>query len=239
MTAAYNKVTSVNFASEHITAYAVSNVRDFHINKRSIVVNMGSELIYFDEEPKKGLLPRKSTILQNKRIESAVLVMVLEVHSRINLGNVILGKEWDSAENLFGDALKGVPLWKSPQVEIGKITLNPFAALGQEQQGDAAVTFNIKVNIWFTTECANCTIHNQHDFIEFHTQIAGTGRMQKFSDDTIDTLYEDVILGEGQSHDIFCTALDDGRSFKYPWHQYYSDTDCIWMATELHPLPAL
>ncbi len=237
MNAVCNKVTSVDFASENVIAYTVSNVRNFFIAKRSIVVNMGSEPIYFDEQPKKGLSPKKSTVLKNKRIESAILIMVLEVQHRINLGNVILSKEWDSAEHLFGSALQGIPLWKSPQVEIGTISLNPFASLGQEHQGDSAVTFSIKVNIWFATECANCAIHNQHDFIEFHTQIAGTGRMQKFDTDKIETLYEDVILGEGQTHDIFCTALDAGRNFEYPWHQYYSDTDCIWMATELHPVP--
>ena len=77
---------------------------------------LGSEPIFFDEQPKKGLLPRKSTILINKKIESAPLVMVLEVHSRVNIGNVILRKEWDSVEHLFEEvlALQGVPLWKSP-----------------------------------------------------------------------------------------------------------------------------
>ncbi|MCI5168629.1 MAG: hypothetical protein D3903_21675 [Candidatus Electrothrix sp. GM3_4] len=241
MTDQYNKVISVDFASENITAYTVSNVQDFPLSQRSIIVNMGPEPIFFDEQPQKGLAPRKSTILHNKKIISAALVMVLEVDSRINLGNVILSEEWGSAEKLFGDDLQGVPLWKSPQVDIGAITLNPFSILGQESDcghnKGAEITFRIKVNIWFATACANCAIHNHHDFIEFHTQITGTGRMQKFIGKTIDTLYEDVILGEGQTHDIFCTALDDGRSFEYPWHQYYSDTDCIWMATELHPLP--
>jgi len=235
-----NNVIPVDFASENIKAYAVENVQDFLIENRSIIVNMGNEPIYFDEDPQRGLLPRKSTILKNKKIESASLIMVIELQSRVNLGNVILRKEWDSAEHLFGEALQGVPLWKSPQIDIGEITLNPFAELDQEghegKQQNSEVTFRIKVNIWFATEKANCVIHNAHDFIEFHTQIAGIGRMQKFVTNEIETLYEDVILGEGQSHDIFCIALDDGSTFKYPWHQYYSDTDCIWMATELHPV---
>ncbi len=239
-----NNVIPVDFASENIKAYAVENVQDLLIENRSIIVNMGNEPMYYNEEPQQGLLPRKSTILKNKRIESASLIMVLEVQSRINLGNVILRKEWDSAENLFGTDLQGVPLWKSPQIDIGKITLNPFVELDREKHGarqqnnhhDAEVTFRIKVNIWFATEKANCAIHNEHDFIEFHTQIAGIGRMQKFATNKIETLYEDIILGEGQTHDIFCAALDGGTRFKYPWHQYYSDTDCIWMATELHPV---
>lgn len=240
-----NNVIPVDFASENIKAYAVENVQDYLIENRSIIVNMGNEPIYCNEDPQRGLLPRKSTILKNKKIESASLIMVLEVQSRVNLGNVILRKEWDSAEDLFGADLQGVPLWKSPQIDIAEITLNPFVELNQNGHGDTCknndtdteVTFRIKVNIWFATEKANCAIHNEHDFIEFHTQIAGIGRMQKFDTNEIATLYEDVILGEGQTHDIFCTALVDGSKFKYPWHQYYSDTDCIWMATELHPVP--
>ncbi|WPD21642.1 MAG: hypothetical protein SD837_15715 [Candidatus Electrothrix scaldis] len=247
MTDALNKVIPVDFASENIVAYAVSNVQDFLITQRSIIVNMGLEPLFFNEQPQRGLAPRKSTIIQNRSIVSASLIMVIEVKSRINLGNVILSEEWASAEKLFGAALHGVPLWKSPQVKIGELTFNPFAALGQNGQDQqkaqntgrhgTKVTYQIKVNIWFATECANCVIHNQHNFIEFHTQITGTGRMQKFADETIETLYEDVILGEGQTHEIFCNALEDGRKFEYPWHQYYSDTDCIWMATELHPVP--
>jgi hypothetical protein len=239
-----NKVIPVDFASENIRAYAVENVQDFPIENRSIIVNMGNEPMYYNEEPQRGVLPRKSTIIKNKKIISAPLIMVLEVQSRINLGNVILREEWDSAEHLFGTNLQGVPLWKSPQIDIGEITLNPFVELNQEEHGTSQqnnhqankVTFRIKVNIWFATEKANCAIHNEHDFIEFHTQIAGIGRMQKFDTNEIATLYEDVILGEGQTHDIFCTALDNGSTFKYPWHQYYSDTNCIWMATEFHPV---
>ncbi|MGK0291359.1 MAG: hypothetical protein ACI86H_002826, partial [bacterium] len=159
---AINQIASVDFASENIKAYTVSNVRNFHICNRSIVVNMGSEEIYIEEKPQKGLAPRKSTVLKHKNIEFADLLMVLEVKSKINIGNVLLRKEWDSAEDLFGDALKGVPLWKSPQVEIGEIELNPFEVLDQKEHTCENVKFKIKVNIWFATEKANCAIHNQH-----------------------------------------------------------------------------
>jgi len=39
----------------------------------------------------------------------------------------------------------------------------------------------------------------------------------------------------GFTHDPFFMVGSD-RSFSYPWHRYYADTDCIWMAVELHPL---
>ncbi len=63
-----NNVIPVDFASENIRTYAVENVQDFPIENRSIIVNMGNEPIYYNEEPQRGLLPRKSTILKNKKI---------------------------------------------------------------------------------------------------------------------------------------------------------------------------
>jgi hypothetical protein len=68
-----------------------------------------------------------------------------------------------------------------------------------------------------------------------HTQILGTGHMQKFRENNQDTMYEDVLMPPGFTHDPFFTVGADG-SFNYPWHRYYADTDCIWMAVELHPL---
>ena len=232
-----NTVTEVNFSSENIKAYTVRHVTDYLIGKRSIVVNMGDCEIFVDEQPQKGLAPRQSTVLKNKIIKAADLILVLEVQSKVNIGNVILSDGWESAQSLYGESLAGIPLWKSPQVEIGEIELNPYEAVDQSSNKNGQVKFKIKVNIWFATEATNCAIHNQHDFIEFHTQIMGIGRMQKFGTSKIGTLYQDVILAEGNTHNIFCDVYNKGYSYHYPWHQYYSDTDCIWMATELHPVP--
>lgn len=57
MTDALNKVIPVDFASENIVAYAVSNVQDFPIFQRSIIVNMGLEPLFFNEQPQRGLAP--------------------------------------------------------------------------------------------------------------------------------------------------------------------------------------
>lgn len=39
-------------------------------------------------------------------------------------------------------------------------------------------------------------------------------------------------MSPGLTHEPFA-ALKDGR-FVYPWHQYYSDNGCIWLANEYH-----
>lgn len=69
---------------------------------------------------------------------------------------------------------------------------------------------------------------------QVHTQIYGTGRMQKFHSKDFKRIYEDVLMAPGFTHDPFAGVKDNGDIF-YGWHQYYSDTDCIWMAIEYHP----
>ena len=70
--------------------------------------------------------------------------------------------------------------------------------------------------------------------IVVHTQIYGTGRMQKFLSKDFNSIYEDVLMAPGFTHDPFAGVKDNDDIF-YGWHQYYSDSDCIWMAIEYHP----
>ena len=44
-----------------------------------------------------------------------------------------------------------------------------------------------------------------------------------------------TVMSPGVTHIPFA-AVDEEGAFIYPWHQYFSDTDCIWMANEFHPL---
>ena len=57
--------------------------------------------------------------------------------------------------------------------------------------------------------------------------------MQKFLSKDFKSIYEDVLMAPGFTHDPFAGVKDNGDIF-YGWHQYYSDTDCIWMAIEYH-----
>jgi len=59
--------------------------------------------------------------------------------------------------------------------------------------------------------------HAVREFLEFHTQIYGTGRMQKFHANDFNTLYEDVLMSPGDTHIPFASVDEEGRFF-YPWH---------------------
>jgi hypothetical protein len=229
----------IKFSEEYLQALWLTNVEDHYIENRTIVVNLGNEKATISAPPEKYLHPRASTILKEVSIKNADSLLLIEITEETNIGGIILDPEWYQLGELI-DFPKDVPLWKSPQHDLGIVKFDPYFVTGQssQPQNSKLKTYQVKVNLWFTPAKSNCAIHNHHttpELLEVHTQIYGTGRMQKFHANNFDTLYQDVILSPGDTHISFA-SVDDTGAFIYPWHQYYSDTDCIWMANEFHPI---
>lgn len=117
-------------------------------------------------------------------------------------------KKWSHVHDIFPlPHLQNTNLWRSPKEQIGKVAYN----------------------LWFAAEGTDCGIHNEHNFLEVHTQIWGTGHMQKFYEKDAATMYQDIYMTPGYTHEPFC-----GSDHKYPWHRYYADTDCVWLAVEFY-----
>ncbi|CAL9291091.1 hypothetical protein [Streptomyces sp. SudanB182_2057] len=125
------------------------------------------------------------------------------------------------------------PLWRSPVEQLGTVTLPP-ELLGIPSAARTAVPLRLQANLWYAPAGTDCHIHRKHEFLEVHTQIAGRGRMQKFHAQDAATRYQDLALEPGATHAPFC-AHDDTGAWHYPWHRYWSDTDCVWLALEYHP----
>jgi len=241
-----NAIKQLNFSGAHIEAQLVESVKDYPIQDRTIVINPNIENVYVAEPPRKPIPPFSSTILKDTHIEQATSLILLRVKDETNIGNIILEPGWE----LYGDIVKktagknkgqgqpfplNTPLWRSPQDDAGFITFDPSYVLDMSGSPRIQERFQIKVNLWFAPNHTNCFIHNQHSFIEVHTQVYGQGRMQKFKAQDYQTLYEDQLMSPGYTTPVpFCRVGPDG-SFVYPWHQYYSDSDCIWLAIEYHP----
>ena len=226
-------------------------------------------------------------------IISAQSLILIKLPDETNIGGMVLDDGWCQLTALDPTYPKDVPLYKSPQFNVGTVELDPYAVTGSEKpslgtvefdpyavtgsekpslgtvefdpyavtgsekpslgtveldpyavtgsdkpsQGGGVKKFNIKVNVWFSPGKTHCGLHNHHtdpEMLEVHTQIYGTGRMQKFHDNDFKSMYEDVIMAPGFTHDPFTGVKENGDLF-YGWHQYYCDTNCIWMAIEHHP----
>lgn len=229
----HNQRRSLSFSNDWIESIVVSAAHDLPVED-AIVVNLSPIVLRYSVAKDRGRIPPwKSAMLRQCTIESAEAVALLCVRRRMNIGGIALG--WELYGQRNSQFPRGTPLYISPQDEIGDVQLDPEIAFAHEHSSSPSPRrYHMKLNLWYTPEQTDCGIHNEHGFLETHTQILGTGHMQKFRDNNANSLYEDVVMSPGFTHDAFF-MLRNGGSFEYPWHRYYAETDCIWMAIELHP----
>jgi len=230
----YNRRRSLSFSNEWIDSFLVSLVHEMPVDD-AVVVNLSPSNLHYSAGNERGtILPWKSAVLRHCMLESGETAALLHVRQRTNLGGVALIWEWYGKRN--PQYPRGTPLYISPQDEVGDVELDPLVAFTSERAvAPAPRRYRLMLNLWYTPEETDCGIHTGHQFLEVHTQLLGTGHMQKFRENNAETIYEDVVMPPGYTHDPFF-AVENDRSFKYPWHRYYASTDCIWMAIELHPL---
>lgn len=92
-----------------------------------------------------------------------------------------------------------------------------------------------KFNLWFCWKEVDCLWHNQHDFIETHTNVAWDWYMQKSLDWTDNWLIETVWLLPWNSHRKFNIEWEKESNWnpKYPFHRWlWWTTWNIWFVIE-------
>jgi hypothetical protein len=229
-----NQRRNLSFSNEWIESILVTSVRDLPVED-AIVVNLSTSPVEFTAGQNRGTIPPwKSTNLRHCVLKRGEAVALLQVRQRLNLGGVALGWEWYG--HRYPQYPRGTPLYISSQDDVGEVQFDPVSLFAHDASTSASPRrYRLKLNLWYTPEETDCGIHTGHQFLEVHTQVLGTGHMQKFRENNAATIYEDIIVPPGYTHDAFFTLAND-RSFTYPWHRYYADTDCVWMAIELHPV---
>ena len=229
-----NQRRPLSFSNDWVESVLVSSAREMPVED-AIVVNLSTTDLRYRVGADHGTIPPwKSAMLRQCTVESGETVALLRIRQRTNLGGVALGWDWYGKRN--PQFPRGTPLYISSQDDIGDVQLDPIPAFTHEPVASPSPRrYRLKLNLWYTPEQTDCGIHTGHRFLEVHTQILGTGHMQKFRENHAETLYEDVTMPPGYTHDPFFTVAND-RSFTYPWHRYFADTDCVWMAIELHPV---
>jgi hypothetical protein len=246
-------VKELAFSGKHVEAIWWQRVRNYRLNSRAIVVNVSSSpasianvVVTSKQETvvqEAWLLPWQSTVLQGAVIVAAESLIVMRLLELRNLGDIVSEPGWQqygSSLSSASDFPRNTPLWISPKHELGMVMVAAAQMAGQPlPQGAASghgatpMSLSLQVNLWYAPPNTDCSIHTLHPFLEVHTQVHGQGRMQKFRERDDRTLYEEVLMLPGLTHAPFFVLQDNGRPL-YPWHRYYADTDCIWMAIELH-----
>jgi hypothetical protein len=227
-----NSARDLVFADDHISARLVETVRDCEAT--GIVVNLSSRPIRVAGDPGSIIRPWRSLAVTRGRIEEADRIAVLSVTQTENLGGVSLrGWTW------FGDIYSGfprtTPLYVSAIDTVARVEEDPYAFTGERAVAAGRQSFDLKLKCWWSPGQTDGFIHTEHPFLEVHTQIFGLGRMQKFRTRDAATVYEDVMMAPGFTHEAFC-AVAGPSQWKYPWHRYFADEESIWLAVELHPV---
>lgn len=227
-----NRLRPLSFADDFIYAELIEDARDFAVDD-AVVVNLSPrQMITGIEHP--GIVPAwKSTWLKGGSIKSADRAALIKVRKATNLGGCGL-RGWDWLGNRIKSFPRDTPLYISPFDHVGEVTTDPRVFTNERSSSSDEQIFEMRLNLWWSPGDTDCFIHNEHPFLEVHTQIHGRGRMQKFRERDEGSVYEDVPMSMGYSHDPFCRVTGQNQ-WTYPWHRYYADTDAIWLAIELHP----
>lgn len=228
----FNQQRALHFSDQFVECYLVENVKDFTV-EAGVVVNLDHHPMSIGG-PVPSVVPAwKSTMLFNAVVAEAARMAVFRVRSEVDLGGIVLG-EWDWFGNRFAKFPRTTPLYISRYDEIGAVRLDPFAFANQREAVVDAREYTIRLNLWWAPTNTDCYLHNEHPFVEIHTQIHGAGRIQLFRERDASTLYRQISMAPGYTHDPF-TLVDSEGSPTYPWHRYWSDSDAIWLAIEFHP----
>lgn len=202
-------IKTLQFCEPFYTIKAVSDENQYAIGRKSIVVNLGERNIMIKDMP---LFRLKSTIVTNVMVRDLQRALVIEDYEIVgDLPGLFarMKKQWRMMYDLTGqERHKGVRFWRSSKQKI----------------------FNAEVNLCCIDALVDTGLHREHSipFREVHTQLLGYGKMQKFEDNDPLTLYQEVILAPGLTHDPFYNDQD-----AYPWHQYQSISDAVFMAIEI------
>ena len=226
-----NATRDLCFADAHLLAELVENIDGYEAE--GIVVNLSPEVIFVEGDVDTPIQPWRSTELRKKRIRKADRVAVLKVEELENLGGVML-RGWDWFGDIYDGFPRETPLYMSSIDTVGKVLEDPMVFTREKSVAKDLKEFDIKLKCWWSPNETDCFIHNEHPFLEVHTQIHGIGRMQKFRERDPSTVYEDVRMAPGFTHEPFCVVTGPNQ-WTYPWHRYYTDLESIWLAVELHP----
>lgn len=227
-----NRIRDLSFADDFIMAQLVEDPADFLVED-AVVVNLSPlPMVTGTDHP--AIVPAwKSTWLKGGVIKSGERAALVKVRRATNLGGVVF-RGWDWLGNRIRSFPRDTPLYISSQDHVGTVETDPRVFTNERSTHESPQVFDLKLNLWWSPGDTDCFIHHEHPFLETHTQIHGLGRMQKFHERDVSTLYEDVLMPVGYSHDPFCRVTGPNQ-WTYPWHRYYADTDSVWLAIELHP----
>ncbi len=207
-------VMALDFASPFFPVNYVRGERGYAVREKSIVFNISDEDLFINGRPIGFFC---STVAVNTEARHLMRALIIERFSAYPNEEALferVRKTWVLAyDATHEERHKGVPLWRSPKINLDNIAVNMCLAGG------------VPLNVG---------LHREHwggpPIKEVHVQIVGVGRMQQYYENDPQTLYREDPMAPGAAHPPMYDV-----NIEYPWHQYETTTRGIFMAVELTP----
>lgn len=157
----------LNFTTPQLKAKETTLNGDLEITKQSIVINLSDQPITIDAD-KSTFSLLQSRLLSNTSISAdGASVVVIETD-----GDDFMTMSQDAAETFKSTWDKASKLYPDVE-ELKKLTMH------KSSKDNVA---GYELNLWYLEGDSLGRIHQLHDFEEVHTQILGTGMMQKYAE---------------------------------------------------------
>ena len=210
-------IKKLDFCAPFFKATLIENESQYTVSQNSILLNLSDNPVKANTQ---SIAFYESKIVNNielNNIDRIVLIEGFDAYPNEAKLFEEIKQTWALAYDARGEErLKGVPFWMSPKDTLG----------------------NIKFSMYFAGRVPlQVGLHQTHvgfnNLKEIHTQIVGFGKMQQCFEKDINTLYLEDTLAPGASHKPMYD--ENGR---YPWHQYETITQGVFMAIEMEMSPS-
>ena len=173
-----NRERPLAFSDDFVQARLIENVAALAVS--GIVVNLSHDPLVIGGVVPTVVPPWKSAILRDAVIASATRIAVFDIARKTNIGGLVLGDNWDWFGNRFAKFPRTAPLYISCYDVVGEVLADPFLFSNTRPQPGTIERYTLRLNLWWSPAETDCYIHNEHPFLEIHTQIYGSAAFSAF-----------------------------------------------------------
>jgi hypothetical protein len=209
-------IETLDFAEPFFTVRFLTDEGSYQASSKTIVLNLHEEPLLIQDQK---LAHLQSVIVKNtlvRNLKRAVVIERFADHGNDAALCKHVREVWPSAfEVRQEERLRGVEHYMSPKTYVGNIGLTMYHSA------------SVPLKVGLHKDHAFCPVPG---FREVHTQIVGVGMMQQCLERDVETLYLEECMAPGYTHRPMYDA--EGN---YPWHQFETITESIFMALEILP----
>ncbi len=209
-------IKHIEIAEPFLGLRHVSSKKTLEVTRPTIVLNVSAKPVRVENQHLDHLQSAILTNITMHDVDRTILVDRFDTHESDKSLCEAIRQTWPTAYRVRGEKrLKGVEHYMSSKVFVGNLGLTFYHSA------------SVPLNVGLHKEHPFCPVPG---FREVHTQIVGYGKMQQCRECSPSTVYMEELMAPGNTH----RPMYDS-SGNYPWHQYETISEGIFLAVEILP----